>query len=51
MDSSEQDFLILSDWDFLGSDSSGMQPDSIEEIEEMGGWLHPTDCYAASGEY
>ncbi|CAF9930044.1 MAG: hypothetical protein ALECFALPRED_004507 [Alectoria fallacina] len=51
MESPEHDFVVLNDEDVAGTDSTGQLPQSVEQIQKIRAWLHPTDYSADSGEY
>lgn len=51
MDSLEHDFVVFNDEDVAGTDSTGTMPFSVEQIQKIRGWLHPTDYSTDSGEY
>ena len=51
MDSPEHDFVVLDDTDVVGTDATGILPQSPEQIQEIREWLRPTDYSASSSEY
>lgn len=51
MDSPEHDFVIVNENDVKGTDSSGFQPLSSQDLQEIHEWLEPTDYPAESSEY